>query len=208
MFSKAFHYISALFFFSDSQPTDRHLMNVIFLMDASFGITRSDLLKEKAFVKTVAQSLELPLEESKMAIVPYGAFTVTSGRLNMYQSLNEFNRDVDALQLLSGSRRMDEALNTAKTMLRQDKSAGRNIVILLTAGRQALGYRGVPLTDSGKEVMGEGAEIYVVAIGSEPSVQELRPIVDDSQDIYQVGSFDYLKREARPIGRDIINCKC
>ena len=143
-----------------------------------------------------------------MAAIPYASLTVTPERLITYRSLNDFDGDVDALQILSGTRRMDVALTTAKNLLRLEKSPGRNIVILMTAGRQALGYRGTPLTDSGKEARNIGAEIYVVAIGSDPSVEELRPLVADSRDIYQVGSFDYLKREAQPIGKDIVNCKC
>ena len=142
-----------------------------------------------------------------MAAIPYGSLTVTPGQLIPYQSLNDFDRDVDTLQILSGTRRMDVALTTAKNILGLEKSPGRNIVILMTAGRQALGYRGTPLSDSGKEARNIGAEIYVVAIGREPSVEELRPLVADSRDIYQVGSFDYLKREAQPIGKDIVNGK-
>lgn len=184
------------------------MINVIFLLDASLRVSRSDFTKEKDFVKSIARSLQLPLEKSKMAAIPYGSLTVTPGRLITYRSLNGFDRDIDALQILSGTRRMDVALTTAKNILRLEKSPGRNIVILMTAGRQALGYRGTPLTDSGKEARNIGAEIYVVAIGSDPSVKELRPLVADSRDIYQVGSFDYLKREAQPIGKDIDNSKC
>lgn len=158
-------------------------------------------------MKIMARSFKLPLRESKMAAIPYGAFTATSGKLKTYQSLNEFDRDVDALQLISGQRRMDEALNAASNMLRQDKSPVRNIVILLTAGRQARLYQGLPVRDSSKDVRDVGAEIYIVTIGSEPSLDELRPIVADPEDIYQVGSFDYLQREAQPIGNDIINSK-
>lgn len=151
----------------------------------------------------MVRSLHAPLKESKIAAIPYGAFPMTSGTLNTYQSLNEFDRDVDALQVISGQRRMDEALNAATTMLRREKSPARSIVVLLTAGRQAQLYQGLPVRNSSKEVRDIGAEIYVITIGSEPSLDELRPIVTDPEDIYQVGSFDYLQREAQPIGRDI-----
>lgn len=172
-------------------------------MDASSGVTRRDFGKEKEFVKSMVRSLHAPLKESKIAAIPYGAFPMTSGTLNTYQSLNEFDRDVDALQVISGQRRMDEALNAASTMLRREKSPARSIVVLLTAGRQAQLYQGLPVRNSSKGVRDVGAEIYVITIGSEPSLDELRPIVTDPEDIYQVGSFDYLQREAQPIGRDI-----
>lgn len=151
----------------------------------------------------MVRSLHAPLKESKIAAIPYGAFPMTSGTLNTYQSLNEFDRDVDALQVISGQRRMDEALNAATNMLRREKSPARSIVVLVTAGRQAQLYQGLPVRNSSKEVRDIGAEIYVITIGSEPSLDELRPIVTDPEDIYQVGSFDYLQREAQPIGRDI-----
>lgn len=151
----------------------------------------------------MVRSLHAPLKEPKMAAIPYGAFPMTSGTLNTYQSLNEFDRDVDALQVISGQRRMDEALNAATNMLRREKSPARSIVVLVTAGRQAQLYQGLPVRNSSKEVRDIGAEIYVITIASEPSLDELRPIVTDPEDIYQVGSFDYLQREAHPIGNYI-----
>ena len=193
---------------ADSGPTaDSQQVNVIFLIDASLDVTGSDFVKEKDFVKSVARTLELPLNETKIAAIPYGA-SVKSGILNTYQTLSEFDRDVDSLQRLTGSRRMDEALKATRNILRREKAAERNIVILLTAGRQAVGYRGVLLTNSGKGAMEAGAEIFVVAIGKAHSVEELKSIVLSSQDIYQIGSFNYLQREARPIGKDIRNGKC
>lgn len=151
-------------------------------------------------MKSLVRSLDAPLKESKMAAIPYGAFPVTSGTLNSYQSLNEFDRDVDALQVISGQRRMDEALNAATNMLRREKSPARSIVILLTAGRQAQLYRGLPVRDSSKELRDLGSEIYVITIGSEASFDGLRPIVAEPEDIYQVGSFDYLQRKRSPSG--------
>lgn len=143
-----------------------------------------------------------------MVAIPYGSFVAPLQSLNTYRSLDEFDRDVDTLQILGGSRRMDEALIAAKNLLQRVKSPARNIIILLTSGRQASGYRGMRLSDSGKDVAALGATVYVVTIGSEPSVQELRSIVADFQNIYPVGTFDYLEREAQPIGKDIISGKC
>ena len=190
-------------FRSEYPSTEGDLVNVVFLLDTSSGVSRRDFGKEKEFVKSMMRSLDAPLEESKMAAIPYGAFPVTSGTLKSYQSLNEFDRDVDALQVVSGQRRMDEALNGATNMLRREKSPARSIVILLTAGRQAQLYRGRLVRDSSKELRNVSAEIYVITIGSEASFDGLRPIVAEPEDIYQVGSFDYLQREAQPIGRDI-----
>ena len=173
-------------------------------MDTSIAITPRDLAKEKNFVKSLIRAFQIPLMNSKMAVLPYGSFTVSSKKLIGYRSLNEFDEEVDSLQFLSGSRRMDVALTTAKDLLQQEKSPGRHIIVLLTAGRQALGYRGEQLKDSGKAAKEAGAEVYIVAIGSEPSGEELRPSVIDFQNIYQVGSMEFLKREALPIGKDII----
>ena len=194
-------YIS--FFCSDYPSTKGDLVSIIFLLDTSSGVNRRDFGKEKEFVKSMVRSLAAPHKESKMAAIPYGAFTVTSGTLNTYQSLNELDGDVDALQIVSGQRRMDEALSAATNMLRRETSPARSIVILLTAGRQAQLYRGLRVRDSSKELRNVGAEIYVITIGSDASFDELRPIVAEPEDVYQVGSFNYLQREAQPIGKDI-----
>lgn len=192
---------------SDPKPADKDHVNVIFLLDASIGVRLNNFEKQKDFVKVMARSFQLPIRQSKMAAFSYGAFTAASGKLNTYQSLNEFDRDVDALQLISGQRRMDEALNAASNIIRQDTSPVRNIIVLLTAGRQARLYQGLIGSNYSKVAQDVGAEMYVVAIGREPSLDELRPIVVNPEDIYPVGSFDYLQREAQPIGNDIITSK-
>jgi len=205
-FLNSFDYLAFSFTFHfrlDYPSTEGDLVNVVFLLDTSSGVNRGDFRKEKEFVKSMVRSLDARLKESKMAAIPYGAFPVTSGALNSYQSLSEFDRDVDALQVIGGQRRMDEALNAATNMLRREKSPARSIVILFTADRQAQLYQGLLVRDSSKTLRNVGAEIYVIAIGSETSFDGLRPIVAEPEDIYQVGSFDHLQREAQPIGRDI-----
>lgn len=176
-------------------------------MDSSSVITPDGLVKEKGFVKALARAFQVPIMNSRMAVLLYGSFTMRSKRLIVYKSFNDFDNDVDSLRAISGDRRMDLALKAAENLLQREESPKRNIVILLTTGRQASGYRDEQLADAGKAVRGVGVEVFVVAIGSEQNLEELRSAVADFQNIYQVGSLDYLKREALPIGRDIIGGK-
>lgn len=176
-------------------------------MDSSSVITPDGLVKEKGFVKALARAFQVPILNSRMAVLLYGSVPMPSKGLIVYKSFNDFDNDVDSLKAVSGDRRMDLALKTAENLLQREESRTRNIVILLTTGRQASGYRDQQLADSGKAARGVGAEVFVVTIGSEQNLEELRSVVADFQNIYQVGSLDYLKREALPIGRDIIGGK-
>lgn len=75
------------------------------------------------------------------------------------------------------------------------------IVVLLTAGRQELGYT---LDEEAKRLQDLGATTYIVAISNQPNVNELLPIVKDETFVFRVPSFDELQQSVLSVARELV----
>ena len=106
------------------------------------------------------------------------------------------------LFLLTGSRRIDKALDYALQLVPNARKLLPKIVVLFTAGRQALGY---PLDVEAKMLQDQGAKTYIVAIGDKPNVNELLPIVEDQRDVFRFPSFDDLQQKVLSVAYELGN---
>lgn len=114
------------------------------------------------------------------------------------------SRGLDRLAPLTGTRRMDRALEFASLKFDNKRpQAVRKIVVLFASGKQAGG--GKPLNEAVKRLQEINAETYVVAIGSQVSESELQPVVSRRNDIIRVPSFDKLASKVKPVADQIIN---
>ena len=171
--------------------------DVVFLLDASTGVS-SDLLKrQKEFVKSLATHFNLS------PIGPRGAALLYANNSNIISGFRDpnFNARIHRALLVNTSRRMDQALLMAAQYLMRNGRSGRKIVILLTAGRQAPG--GQELDEAVKPLSKLGAQFFVVAIGQEADSQELLTAVERVEDIFQVTLSDRLPSSTRSIAEKI-----
>ena len=170
---------------------------VIFMMDASLRVTQEVLNNEKAFVKSLAYNFNISPRGPRGSAVIYGQRPYTIASFTE----PDFNGKVDTASLLRLPRRMDLALEHAARMLSTTENVGRKIVVLLAAGRQAPG--GKDLGEAIKPLLNLGTQTFIVAIGEDPSRQELLPIVHRPQDIFQVPSSSSLLVRVESIARQI-----
>lgn len=176
--------------------------DIVFVVDSSRGVRDANLDKEKDFVKNIAQSLNLAPGKSRMSVILYSSYARLPIGLGDHTSIEKFKEDVEKLPLIGNSRRIDRALDAAVTLLKDAGKDRSKVVILLTAGKQDSGV-GDELTKAAASLHNVGAKTFVVAIGQEPDVQELRPIVTNNADLFTVSSFARLEPRTRPIVKHI-----
>ena len=173
--------------------------DVVFLLDASRGVTQEMFTREKEFVKSLASEFNLSPDgpRGSAAIYADNPYTVSS-----FVDDN-FDGRVDGAALLNQPRRMDRVLEHAAQVLRASRRDGRKIVVLLTAGRQVPNAE--QLSKSVKHLKELGVQTFVVSIGGGPDMQQIRPIVDQTQDIFVIPSSSGLASHVRPISKKIFD---
>ena len=171
--------------------------DVIFLIDSSSGTSLQDYKLEKQFVKSLAYHWNLSPNGPRGGAVHYAD---TSRTVSRFED-SDFNQNLDNAKRLTGSMRIGQALDHAAQLFASSSRNNEKLVILLTAGREAPGSRS--LEEAMRPLRWLGAQVYVVAIGQQPSNQVLAPIVARQQDIFRVSSIGRLLSQARSTAQTI-----
>ena len=185
-----------MFYLVPASPLDRKT-SVVFLLDASSGVSKGIYREEKAFIRSLASHFNISPKGPRGSLVMYAT--------NPYTLASFVDPDLtgrlDIAPLLRQPRRMDRALEHAPRLISTLDKDTRKIVILLTAGRQAQGAK--PLGEAIKPLRQLGAQTFVVAIGRGPDARKLAPLVDRTNDLFQVPSVGDLQLRSRPIAKHI-----
>ena len=177
--------------------------DIVFIVDSSSEVSQENYIKEKAFIKALAKTLNLAPEKSRGSVVIYGGVASLNIKFDKYSNSTEFDKAVDDLPYLGSLRRMDLGLQEGAVAMQDARPGAPKVVVLLTAGRQSISSNLLPRPV--KLLKDIGANIFVVAIGSQPDDQELRPVGKEPQDLLKVSTFDDLTPQMRPIARHIVN---
>lgn len=169
--------------------------DVVFLIDASRGVSLSEYDLEKDFIRSLATHFNVSTTGTRGSLVIYAEHAHTIASLTDAN----FMRRLESATLLQTSRRMDRALEHAAMIFLKSKRNGKKIAILMTTGRQAYGAK--PIQYGVASLRSLEVETYVVAIGGEADRRELASIVEKPNDIRIIPSFEQLPSETRPISR-------
>ena len=173
----------------------------MFVIDSSYEVSQEDLAREKDFIKSLVRSLNISSDSSRAALISYGDRGSISSRFIGLKRLTDFDRSVDNASYIGGERRIDKAVEMVVRLLNEAGTASSKVVIFLTAGGQA--SSGKPLEDVVQPLRRHGTKTYVVAIGKQTDVQELKPLVISPEDVVTVQSFTELNSQENRIANHI-----
>lgn len=169
-------------------------------LDYSSSVSDENFQKEVNFVKQLAQSWDVPSEDS-IATVVYGhsakVVTLDSGK----DKLTEVRPEA---WIESGRRRMDQALlkvaDYFKGRSKHDQNGLHQLVILVTAGKQVSGTEcnednPAPLVSAYEKLSSENIKIVVVSVGLATDFKELGHLVKRPHFLFQLSSFDDMTPE-------------
>lgn len=176
--------------------------DIVFLVDSARSVGGENFGKLKDFVNNVARSLNLAPGRSRVAVILYSNYARLAVGFSGHSTMRTFKDDVDKLSLVGGSRRIDRALDAAVTLLENVPSNRPKVVIVLIAGQQDSGF-GNTLASAGSPLHTMRAQTYVVTIGPEPDVVELRPVYRFDSNLFVVSSFALLEPRTRPVAKHI-----
>lgn len=179
--------------------------DILVLVDSSSDVDQLSYNMEKNFVKSIARSMNLAPEISRVAIVSYGDTPRMAINFDSYSTTGSFEAAVDRVRSVGGERRIDLALDEAVKRIRQIDPTGKKIVVLLTAGRQTPAHNAKGLKEASKPLHDLGVYTYVVPIaGNGADARELSFIVESSKDMFSVPAFENLVPKSKQIALQIV----
>lgn len=178
--------------------------DILVLVDSSSDVDQLSYNMEKNFVKSIARSMNLAPEISRIAIVSYGDTPRMAINFDSYSTTGSFEAAVDRVRSVGGERRIDLALDEAVKRIRQIDPTGKKIVVLLTAGRQTPAHNAKGLKEASKPLHDLGVYTYVVPIGNGADARELSFIVESSKDMFSVPAFENLVPKSKQIALQIV----
>lgn len=173
------------------------------MMDSSTGVRSLTHQQQKDFIKAMARQLNIAPKQSRAALLLYSTSSSVIGDLDSFPNLQSFETAVNGAPHLGGLRRIDQALEAAARILSSGRDSVPKLAILLTTGRQAEVPGITPLDVASQSLRDVNARAYVIAIGKDPDVRELRLIVEEPSDVVSVSSGDYLIPKVSDVSRDI-----
>lgn len=168
--------------------------DIVFLIDSSSAVSPNDYKKEKDFLVSLAEKLNFGSGKTRVAVILYSDYASQAIRFDVVNNAEFLQSVLDGVPLLRGGRRIDRALSSAAQLFGDGRPNVRHILVLLTAGKHTAELVN-PYEDVVNQLATIGVERFVVAIGPEPSKQELKPIAERDEDVISVATFDGLRKQ-------------
>ena len=175
-----------------------YFLDIIFVLDSSRSMDVRQYQKQKEFVKRLAKIFNVG-EGSRAAAIIYSDDPILSIDFDRYSTQDDFLDGIEGLPYIMQRTRIDKALAMASRVLLDSRPGFPTAVIIMTDGRQTRDPDYVPLDEAAAPLHKAGARVLVVGIGPQISVPELQLMVNDSSDVFPVGSFDALVNAASDV---------
>ena len=173
--------------------------DVVFLMDTSDGVSADAFKAQKEFIKSTVRQFDISRDKTRAAVIRYGTDSTPVIGLDTYGSLLDFTKAIDRIAYVGGERRIDKALYRTKEVLEGSREGVLKVVIVLTTGPQAKPPGSRALDETAQSLRDGGASVYVIGIGSQPDIQELKTIAGRESHVFLATSSE-LKAQAPYIG--------
>ena len=177
------------------EPVCRSRVDVGFIVDSS-GSVASDYPKEKEFVKTIGNSLDIAEDGSHAGIVVFSSNSEVAMKFSESNNGSAFATAVDKLPLLRGRTRIDKALKLAFDRLFREEDGMRldvpKVLVLLTDGAQTVEDGAIAPSKAVEPFHEANIKVLVIGIGSGVKKDELRSVVKSDNDLYLAEDFDKL----------------
>lgn len=186
-------------------------MEVAVVIDASDTLSSSNIPEIKSFLKRLATTFKVAPHATHMSVILAGArVRVAIDLPKIGANVKTFSKTVDtSIEAIGGEWSLDRGLSLVKDKVFTVENGARNflplIVVVVTNGRQTNGNKKV-LVDKAKDLLKMNVHVSVVGVGDGVSRDELKLMLrNDSEYLYQAGSFKALRALAVEVAKDI--CK-
>ena len=183
--------------------------DILFVLDSSQNVGRTNFRYSKEFTKILARVLNLSPTMSRGAVIIFNNKPYEVINFDDHESMGPFSQAVDSVNYLGGSSRLDLALRKAASVFRYSRSNFPKILLLVT------NWNGVTdpvselaLRTSVTELRKQNVLLNVLGVGEKADINGLRALTKrPGAELFEPRSFDELLDAISPIARHIVNGK-
>lgn len=170
-----------------SNPAD-----ILFLLDASGSITRTNFDKQLNFVRDFAKQYIIGPNNIQVGVATFSTSVQEQIRLNQYSSAPALLAAISAVSQDGGLTYTDEGLQFARTtaFTHGGRPNASKIVVVLTDGRSYSSSSTISEANKLKNM--PGMKVISIGIGSSVDKTELLNIASDAAHMFTVAGFDSL----------------
>ena len=177
------------------------------IVDTSDSLSDGDYLQVKKFIKEMGEIFHVSPHASHVSVVQAGdnvqvAIDFKSSKFGR----KKFQQNVDAMKNLGGSWSLDRAFGVVKQKIFSREGGVRNFIphvaIVITNRRQKRVTHSA-LVEAAKELHDSRVTVYAIGVGGDTSPDELRSMVKEEYQVYQVNTFKDLANLSSNFSRDI-----
>ena len=181
-------------------------MYVLFVIDSSAEVTRSNFGQQKEFIKSLISQLNIyPADSgSRVGIMVYSDGPTMVLDFQNQESKSSLETIIDNLPHLKGGRRIDRALKAAADALTDIDVDHPKFVVLVAAGRQTDEPGSQTFSAAVKLLHRTGTKIHVTAVGDKVDPNYFQTDDKNESSVISVPSFLDLPQGAERLSTDIL----
>ena len=177
-----------------------NVADVLVMLDASgsIGVRRQNWEQMKNFTIAIINSFPVSEDGVRMSLIRFSTDTSVIFQLDDYYTRNEMVRQVEDLDIVGDETNIAGSLNIARTDIFEkrngDRADARNIIILITDGRETVYENGDVIRAQEELKIEDLVEVFTVGITEEVDNDQLEHIASDpdATHAFSVESFDDL----------------
>ena len=201
--------------------------DILFIVDSSGSIGRTNFKRELLFVKEVASTFKMGPDQSQIAVISYSDNAKVDIGFGEYSNVNDFDAAVDRVKHQRQRTRIDKALDLANKAVFTEAGGMRpdvaKVMVILTDGKQTEADDAKTLDEAVRPLLEKNVTAFAVGVGKAIDINELLLLVGNNEDhLFRAENFDQLakdslevaaqtcKRINPPAGKitNIMGCEC
>ena len=173
-------------------------VDLVFLLDGSGSVGKSNFEKVRVFVKKVVDFFNIGETGTHVAVVTYESSTHLEFKLDKFVTKSDLRKAIDRVDYNGLLTYTGEALEFVKKYVFTESAGMRadigipKVLVLLTDGHS----NGREVFNPANELRNAGVSIFSIGVGSSVSEKELKDIASDPDDdyVFRLSTFNELSK--------------
>ncbi|XP_035660177.1 uncharacterized protein LOC118404903 [Branchiostoma floridae] len=182
--------------------TSTNGIDLMFLLDGSGSVTKTNFDLVKQFVKNIVQNFDIQPGTTHVGVLQYSTTVKEHFALNTYDRSAQVLSAIDRIQYMQGGTNTGAALqylaHDSFTAAKGGHPNHQNFVIVVTDGKSS-----DSVMQPADELRKMGVKVFAVGVGTQVDNDTLLAIATDPKKVFQIGDFEGLNSVGKMVQETI-----